>query len=231
MSFCAKIINRFQNQHSGFNQVGCDQVCTPFLDAINTLIMSVRVYLKSKLWHTAKNIATFLITKELSCERRQDVGQWSHSLIWRIRSLVQAQGHTLATAVGLSPGHRHPTGWDSVSPDIDVMWKKKKLSLLSDATKLNTSLPLFLCLFLCLIYRASRSSSRGECGTSFYYLILVLFFLFSLFTVLTLLLLAGPHWSLRNLRLHRPVCARVGLQGLCSTECGNPWKEAFIQVL
>lgn len=138
--------------------------------------MSVSVYLKSKLWHTAKNIATFLITKELSCERRQDVGQWSHSLIWRIRSLVQAQGHTLATAVGLSPGHRHPTGWDSVSPDIDVMWKKNKLSLLSDATKLNTSLPLFLCLFLCLIYRASRSSSRGECGTSFYYLILVLFF-------------------------------------------------------
>lgn len=193
--------------------------------------MSVSVYLKSKLWHTAKNIATFLITKELSCERRQDVGQWSHSLIWRIRSLVQAQGHTLATAVGLSPGHRHPTGWDSVSPDIDVMWKKKKTFSPFRCNKTKHQSPSFPVFILVSHLQSIKVLLQRWVWDKFLLFDPGFVFLFSLFTVLTLLLLAGPHWSLRNLRLHRPVCARVGLQGLCSTECGNPWKEAFIQVL
>lgn len=48
---------------------------------------------------------------------------------------------------------------------------------------------------------------------------------------LTLLSSTGLHLSLRNPCLRRPVCARAALQGPCSTECGNPWKEASIQVL
>lgn len=183
----------------------------------------------SKVWDTGWNVfATLLITKDLRSERRQDVGLWPHPLIWRIRSVVQARGLFWLKAVGLSPatGRSHRVGERELR-----RWCNEENALLSYATKLITNLSaLFPVFILVSHFRASKSCSRGKCGKHFHSVILDRFFL-SLLTVLTLLLLAGLRWSLRNLRLHRPVCARVGLQGPCSTECGNPWKEAFIQVL
>ncbi len=188
------------------------------------LFVSVCMHLKNKVWCT---VATFLIKR---------LEQWLKTGCRTVISLADLEDKEFSSGTGPYSGHGcgtfpqpqgDPTGWDSVSSDIDVMWKK--LSPLSDMTKLIANLRLSFPVFIPVSrFRASKSCSRGESLTIWSWM---RFCFYSLsFIVLTLLLLAGLRWSLRNLLLHRPVCARVGLQGPCSIECGNPWKEAFIQV-
>lgn len=95
---------------------------------------------------------------------------------WRsVISLVDLEDKEFSPGTGPYTGRRcgtfplpqgHPVGWDSVSSDIDVMWKK--LSLLSDITKLITRLSLFLCFFfLYLISEHQSPPSEVSVGQVF----------------------------------------------------------------
>lgn len=97
MCFWANMCNRLQHQQSRLNWAGCDHFGFP----VHTILKGHDDHVSLHLFEEyilVKNVntATFLITKDLSSEWRQDVGQWSHPLIWRIRSLAQARGRTLS---------------------------------------------------------------------------------------------------------------------------------------
>lgn len=120
------------------------------------LILSVCMHLKSKVWHTGKNVhtvATFLITKDLSSE-------WRETGCRPVISLADLEDKEFSRGTGPYSGHGcgtfpqpqgDPTGWDSVSSDIDVMWKK--LSPLSDTTKLIT---VSLCVYSCVSFQSIK---------------------------------------------------------------------------
>lgn len=101
--------------------------------------------------------------------------RWTETGCRSVSSLVDLEDKEFSSGTGPYTGHScgtfprpqgHPVGWDSVSSDIDVMWKK--LSLLSDITKLITRLSLFLCLcVLCLISEHQSPPPEVSVGQGF----------------------------------------------------------------
>lgn len=114
--------------------------------------------------------------------------RWTETGCRSVISLVDLEDKEFSSGTGPYTGHScgtfprpqgHPVGWDSVSSDIDVMWKK--LSLLSDITKLITHLSLFLCLFLCLISEHQSPPPEVSVGQVFIIWSWFCFFILSLF--------------------------------------------------